>query len=97
MKWPNELFGAQSAQARANTKVALASIDKVLQDIKSGEASEDKLREETKHVKVLIENSKLDQKQKAAFSQAWDDLGSSGALAKEAIPFLRMLFMMIGK
>lgn len=92
-----ELLGAQSAQARANTKVAIASIDKVLQDIKSGEASEDKLRAETKHIKVLIENSKLDQKQKEAFAQAWDDLGSSGALAKEAIPFLRMLFMMIGK
>lgn len=92
-----ELLGAQSAQARANTKVAIASIDKVLQDIKSGEASEDRLREETKHIKVLIENSKLDQKQKAAFAQAWDDLGSSGALAKEAVPFLRMLFMLIGK
>ena len=92
-----ELLGAQSAQARANTQVAIASIDKVLQDIKVGEASEDKLRAETKHIKVLIENSQLDQKQKAAFSQAWDDLGSSGAFAKEAIPFLRMLFMMIGK
>lgn len=92
-----ELMGAQTAQARENTKVAIATIDKVLQDIKTGEASEDKLKAETKHIKVLIENSKLDQKQKAAFSQAWDDLGSTGALAKEAIPFLRMLFMMIGR
>lgn len=92
-----EFLGAQSAQARANTKVAIASIDKVLQDIKSGEATEDKLKAETMHIKVLIENSKLDQKQKAAFAQAWDDLGSRGALAKEAIPFLRMLFMMMGK
>lgn len=92
-----EWLGAQSAQARANTKVAIASIDKVLQDIKVGEVSEDKLRQETKHIKVLIENSKLDQKQKAAFAEAWDGLGSGGALAKEAIPFLRMLLMMIGK
>lgn len=92
-----EYMGAQTGQARAQTQLAMSSIDKVLQDIKTGKASEEKLREETKHIKVLIENSKLDQKQKAAFAQAWDDLGSSGALAKEAIPFLRMLFMLIGK
>jgi len=91
------LMGAQTAQARQQTKVAIATVDKVLQEIKSGEASEDKLKAETKHIKVLIQNSTLDQKQKQAFSEAWDKLGSSGALAKEAVPFIRMLFMMIGK
>lgn len=92
-----ELTGAYTAQAGAQTKVAMQSLDKLLQDIAVGKASESKLKEETKHIKVLIENSKLDQVQKKAYSKAWDDLGSSGALAKEAIPFLRMLFMMIGK
>lgn len=91
------LTGAQTAQAREQTKVAIATVDKVLQEIKSGEATEDKLKAETKHIKVLIQNSTLDQKQKQAFSEAWDKLGSTGALAKEAVPFIRMLFMMIGK
>jgi len=39
----------------------------------------------------------LDQSQKKAYADAWDKLGSSGAMAKEAVPFLRMLMMMIGK
>jgi hypothetical protein len=91
------LAGAQTAKARADTSTAIISLQKVLQDIKTGEASEDKLKAETNHIKVLIQNSKLDQKQKQAYAEAWDQLGSTGAFAKEAIPFLRMLFMMIGK
>lgn len=92
-----ESVGQHTALASAHVKVALQSLDKTLQDIAVGKASEAKLKEETNHIKVLIDNSKLDQSQKKAYAKAWDDLGSGGALAKEAIPFLRMLFMLIGK
>ena len=72
-------------------------VDKLRQDIETGKATEANVRETTKHVKELINVSKLDQSQKKAYADAWDKLGSSGAMAKEAVPFLRMLMMMIGK
>lgn len=89
------LTGGQTALTSANTKAAYQSIDKMVQDIAVGKASEDSIRENTKHVKVLIENSKLDQSQKRAFSQAWDDIGKGGAFMKEAAPFIRMLISLI--
>lgn len=87
--------GSQSALAVANTKAAYQGIEKTLQDIQVGRANVEKLKADTEHVKVLIENSKLDQSQKKAYAQAWDDLGKGGAFAKEAVPFLRMLLMMV--
>lgn len=87
--------GSQTALSAANTKAALQGIEKTLQDIEVGKASVDKLRNETAHIKVLIENSRLDQKQKQAYANAWDDLGKGGAFAQQAAPFLKMLLMFI--
>ena len=89
------LTGGQTALASANTKAALKSVDKMVQDIAVGTATEASIRENTNHVKVLIENSKLDQKQKKAFAQAWEDMGKGGAFMKEAAPFIRMLITLI--
>lgn len=89
------LIEGQTAKTNADTEVALKTVDKVVQDIAIGVANVDKLKEETRHIKVLIENSRLDQSQKKAYAQAWDDLGKGGAFAKEAVPFIRMLLMMI--
>jgi len=92
LKETQGLIGGQTASAKASAQAALQSIDKMVQDIATGKASEANIRETTKHVKVLIENSKLDQKEKIAYSQMWDDIGKSGAYAKELVPFLRLLF-----
>ena len=88
---------ANTAKSEADTKAALTGIEKTLQDIEVGKASVSKLREDTAHVKVLIENAKLDQKQKEAYAKAWEEMGKGGAFAKEAVPFLRMLVTILGK
>lgn len=90
-----EYTGGQTALAAANTKAAYQGIEKTLQDIQVGHANVEKLKADTAHVKVLIDSSKLDQKQKEAYAKAWDDLGKGGAFAKEAVPFLKMLLMMV--
>ena len=92
LKETQGLIGGQTASAKASAASAMQSIEKMVQDIETGKASEANIRETTKHVKVLIENSKLDQKEKIAYSKMWDDMGSSGAYAKELVPFLRLLF-----
>ena len=92
LKETQGLIGGQTASAKASAAAAYQSVDKMLQDIASGKASEANIRENTKHVKVLIENANLDQKEKIAYSKMWDDIGSSGAYAKELVPFLRLLF-----
>jgi len=92
LKETQGLIGGQTASAKASAQAALQSIDKMVQDIATGKASEANIRETTRHVKVLIENSKLDQKEKIAYSNMWDDIGKSGAYAKELVPFLRLLF-----
>ena len=91
------LTGEQTALAAANTKAAMQGIEKTLQDIEVGKATVFKLKEDTAHVKVLIDNSKLDQQQKRAFAEAWEQMGKGGAFAKEAVPFLRMLITILGK
>ena len=88
---------ANTGQSVAMAQQAMTNIDKLLQDIKTGSASEANIRANTEHVKVLIENSKLDQAQKRAASQAWEDLGKAGGLAKEALPFLKVLISVLGK
>lgn len=91
------LLRSQSAAAAASAKQSLEMVDKLVQDIAVGKATEDNIRQTTEHVKVLIENSKLDQAQKRAFAEMWDDLGKGGAFAKEAVPFLRILVSILGK
>lgn len=91
------LVRAQSGLASANTAQALESIDKMVQDIATGKATEANIRANTEHVRVLIDNSKLDQSQKKAMAAAWDDLGKAGGLAKEAVPFLKILITILGK
>lgn len=77
----------------AQTHGAWESVNKTLQEIATGKATADNLKAQTANINVLIENAKLDQKMKKAFSDAWDSLGKSGAFAKEALPFLNMMFM----
>lgn len=91
------LIRAQSGLAAANMQQSLESIDKMVQDIAVGKATEQQIRANTEHIKVLIENSKLDQSQKKAMAAAWDELGAAGGLAKEAIPFLKILITILGK
>lgn len=74
-----------------------SAVDKLTQDIDTGKATAANIRENTEHVKQLISVSKLDQKQKEAYAKMWDDLGSGGAIAKEVVPFLKLLLMTIGK
>ena len=92
LKEQQGLIGGQTASAQASAAAAMKSIDKMVQDIVTGHANEANIRETTRHVKVLIENANLDQKEKIAYSKMWDDMGSSGAYAKELVPFLRLLF-----
>lgn len=89
------LIEGQSAKANADTEVALKTVDKVVQDILTGEATVDKLKQETKQVKVLIDSLNLDQKEKIAYSKMWDQMGASGAYAKEAVPFIKMLMDLV--
>jgi len=86
-----------TALNRAKVFESWEVVKKLSQDIATGKATEANIRETTKHVRELINVSKLDQSQKRAYAEAWDQIGSTGALAKEAVPFLRMLMMMIGK
>lgn len=82
----------QTASARASAQAALQSVEKMVQEVETGRASEANIRENTKHIQVLIQNANLDQKEKIAYSKMWEDMGKSGAYAKELVPFLRLLF-----
>ena len=90
-----EATGAGTAKSQQDVRESVQRIGKMLSDIQHNNASIDQIKGNTQHIKVLIENSKLDQKQKKAFAEAWDSLGQGGALAKEAAPFIKMLLMMI--
>jgi len=85
------LIVGQTAASNAQAKAALASVEKMVQDVATGRATEANILENTKHIQVLIENSRLDQNEKIAYSKMWDDLGKSGAYAKELVAFLRLL------
>lgn len=86
------LITGQSALANNQAKVALENVEKMIQDVATGRASEANIRENTRHIQVLIDNSRLDQKEKVAYSKMWEEIGKSGAYAKELVPFLRLLF-----
>lgn len=90
-----ENLGTSSAKNVQDVRESVQRIGKMLSDISLNNTNEAKIREETRHVKVLIENSRLDQKQKKAYSEAWDSIGKEGAFMKEAAPFIKMLLMMI--
>lgn len=90
-----EYLGASTAASRAQVALAAGQLEKLVVDIEAGKATVVNIKANTQSVLTLIENSRLDMEQKKAFSKMWSDLGSGGALAKEAVPFLNLFFMML--
>jgi len=84
------LNNAQAAQATKN-------IDVLIQNIKSGQASEAQLRAQIDQLKAYTLNLSLDAKEKQAMAKMWDTVGSGGAAAKTFVPFLMMLKSILGK
>jgi hypothetical protein len=85
-----ELNRAQAAQATKN-------IDVMIQNIKTGNASEAQLRAQIDQLKAYTLNLNLDSSEKQAMAKMWDTLGSGGAAAKTFVPFLQMLKSILGK
>lgn len=72
-------------------------IEKLIQDVKTGQASAAQSYANVEQLKALTSNLKLDSKEKEAMAKMWDTLGSGGAAAKTFVPFLQLLKSILGK
>ena len=82
---------------KSQTDQARKNIDVMIQNIESGKASEDQMRESIKQIRAYTDNLKLDASEKQAMAKMWDTLGSGGAAAKTFVPFLLMLKSILRK
>ena len=72
------------------------TIDKLVQDIKSGQASAAQSYATVEQLKAMTRNLSLDSKEKEAMAAAWDRLGEAGGVGKVILPMLQMIKSILG-
>jgi hypothetical protein len=92
----NAPFYEQHSAADLSAKIGninelTARINKLVQDVKTGEATEGQLKAMVPQLQALTRNLNLDSSEKEALSKAWEKLGAEGKIAKEMLPWLEWL------
>lgn len=84
-------------KSEREVKLLFEQIENVVQQTLTGKASASQLNETVEKLKAETSNLNLDAKEKKAFADFWDHVGEGGAAAKEMLPFLKALRILIGK
>lgn len=80
--------------ARAQEGKVIYEVQDILQRIESGKASAAQSHADIERLKALTRNLNLDSKEKEALAAYFDKLGAGGVVARESVPFLRMILQM---
>ncbi len=92
-----KLAELSTAQAAAQVGLTKQEIEKAIQAVRTGEASEVQLKALANQLMQATRNMKLDEDEKAAMSKLWKDMGEGGAAAKTLMPILLMFKSLLGK
>lgn len=96
-QWWRSSADYANLKLKRETQLLTEQIDQVAQAVITGKASAAQLNEMVEKLKSETRNLNLDAKEKEAFAQFWDHVGEGGAAAKEMLPFLKALRILIGK
>ena len=80
--------------SRAQEGKVIYEINDILQRIESGKASAAQSHADVERLKALTSNIKLESKEKQALAEYFDKLGAGGVIARESVPFLRMIMQL---
>lgn len=85
---------ASGGLSRAQQGKMVYDIQEILQRIETGKASAAQSRADIDRLKALTDNMKLDSAEKKAMAEYFEKLGAGGVVARESVPFLRMILQM---